>query len=99
MARKLLAALVAVVVLLVVGVHAEQSQPSSHSELRGVLQNTKYDINAEFIDIDNDITTQHHRRLQNGSTPVQETTTCNTWCKLKESLGLTIVGLLLICLR
>ena len=98
MARKLLAALVAVVVLLVVGVHAEQSQPS-HSELRGVLQNTKYDINAEFIDIDNDINTQHHRRLQNGSTPVTETTTCNTWCKLKQSLGLTIVGLLLICLR
>ena len=98
MARKLLAALVAVVVLLVVGVHAEQSQPSSHSELRGVLQNTKYDINAEF-NIDNDINTQHHRRLQNGSTPVTETTTCNTWCKLKESLGLTIVGLLLICLR
>ena len=98
MARKLLAALVAVVVLLVAGVHAEQSQPS-HSELRGVLQNTKHDINAEFIDIDNDINTQHHRRLQNGSTPVTETTTCNTWCKLKESLGLTIVGLLLICLR
>lgn len=29
---------------------------------------------------------------------VSETTKCNTWCKLKESLGLTIVGLLLICI-
>jgi hypothetical protein len=28
-----------------------------------------------------------------------ETTTCNFWCQLKNSLGLTIVGLLLICIR
>lgn len=27
-----------------------------------------------------------------------ETTRCNFWCQLKNSLGLTIVGLLLICI-
>lgn len=28
----------------------------------------------------------------------QEVTRCNFWCQLKNSLGLTIVGLLLICI-
>lgn len=45
----------------------------------------------EFIDFEADLL---RRRLQQAV----ETTRCNTWCKLKESLGLTIVGLLLICI-
>ena len=96
MARKLLALAAVLLVAFIHGVHAEQS-PHSHSELllRGVLDSTKYDIDAEF----NDMNTQHNRRLQNNPGSVTETTTCNTWCKLKESLGLTIIGLLLICLR
>ena len=32
-------------------------------------------------------------------TQTEVTTRCNFWCKLKQSLGLTIVGLILICLR
>jgi len=77
------------------GVSAEEA--SSHSELRGVLKDNKYDHNIEFFD-DNDI---NHRKLQfdNGGATSTTTTTCNTWCKLKESLGLTIIGLLLICIR
>ena len=35
-----------------------------------------------------------NRRLQEKT----EVTRCNTWCKLKESLSLTIIGLLLICI-
>ena len=77
------------------GVSAEEVP--SHAELRGVLKDNKYDHNIEFLD-DNDINNSHRRKLQfdNGAT---STTTCNTWCKLKESLGLTIIGLLLICIR
>lgn len=52
------------------------------------------DVNAEFGDIlDRDGT---GRRLQKSAA---ETTYCNTWCQLKNSLGLTIVGFLLICIR
>lgn len=86
---------------------------SSSSHLRDVLDGKKFepsivgDVDSEFADFD-DI--NQGRRLQNknnnnnkngggsssggGNT---ETTYCNTWCKLKESLGLTIVGFLLIC--
>jgi len=73
------------------------AEEASHSELRGVLKDDKYDHNIEFLD-DNDI---NHRKLQfdNGGATSTTTTTCNTWCKLKESLGLTIIGLLLICIR
>jgi hypothetical protein len=45
----------------------------------------------EFIDFEVDLI---RRRLQE----TVETTRCNTWCKLKQSIGLTIVGLLLICI-
>lgn len=34
---------------------------------------------------------------KNGGSSSTETQRCNTWCKLKQSLGLTILGLLLIC--
>lgn len=40
--------------------------------------------------------------LTTGSVPgssTSQSTYCNTWCMLKQSLGLTIVGLLLICIR
>eukprot|EP00986_Skeletonema_menzelii_P013198 scaffold7554_cov143-Skeletonema_menzelii.AAC.6 len=50
---------------------------------------TLVDAAEEFIDFEVDLL---KRRLQ-----VTETTRCNTWCKLKESLGLTIIGLILIC--
>lgn len=33
-----------------------------------------------------------------GGGSATETSRCNTWCKLKESLGLTIFGLLLVCI-
>ena len=42
------------------------------------------EVDAEFVD--------EERFLQ------QEVTRCNFWCQLKNSLGLTIVGLLLICI-
>lgn len=69
------------------------------------------DIHADFIDYDEINQVGAGRRLQNGkpsnggssggSSGGGSSTTetyCNTWCKLKESLGLTIVGLLLVCL-
>lgn len=40
--------------------------------------------------------------MTNGNVPgssASQSTYCNTWCMLKQSLGLTIVGLLLICIR
>lgn len=63
---------------------------------------------AEFADVD----FVGQRRLQSnggrnsnnsnnnsgGGSSATETTTCNTWCKLKQSLGQTVIGLLLICL-
>lgn len=44
----------------------------------------------EFIDFEAELL---NRRLQ-----VQETTRCNTWCMLKNSIGLTILGLIFVCL-
>jgi hypothetical protein len=54
--------------------------------------NTLVGASEEFIDFEVDLL---RRRLQQ---TVETTTRCNTWCKLKESIGLTIVGLLLICI-
>ena len=57
-------------------------------------------VDAEFADVD----FVGLRRLQSnnknsgGGSSATETTTCNTWCKLKQSLGQTVIGLLLICL-
>jgi len=57
------------------------------------------DVEAEFATLDALDTTDFsdfddfQRYLQ-----TTETTRCNFWCMLKNSLGLTIVGLLLICL-
>ena len=107
--RKLLP-LAAVLLAALTGAYAEQTQPrgvsSSSHHLREVLDGTKYDVDAEFADFDR---ISNHRRLQfggndnnnnNNSGGNSSTTTeyCNTWCKLKESMGLTIVGLLLICI-
>eukprot|EP00569_Conticribra_weissflogii_P005625 CAMPEP_0171328538 /NCGR_PEP_ID=MMETSP0878-20121228/713_1 /TAXON_ID=67004 /ORGANISM="Thalassiosira weissflogii, Strain CCMP1336" /LENGTH=565 /DNA_ID=CAMNT_0011828395 /DNA_START=49 /DNA_END=1749 /DNA_ORIENTATION=+ len=66
------------------------------------------DIHAEFADFPS----VHYdsesdavgRRLQsnnnnnNGGSSSTETTTCNLWCQIKNSLGLTIVGLVLLCI-
>lgn len=54
---------------------------------------TVTDVNAEFDEASFDDGTG--RRLQSST----ETTYCSTWCQLKNSLGLTIVGFLLICIR
>ena len=62
-------------------------------------------VDAEFADVD----FVGQRRLQSNKggdsknksgsgSSAQETTTCNTWCKLKQSLAQTVIGLLLICL-
>lgn len=90
------------------------SPSNTYSGFRDVLADNKYepsnllqhdDADAEFVDfdeiLDNDGSTfgGGGRRLQNkGSGGTTTTTKCNTWCKLKESLGLTLVGLILICL-
>lgn len=58
---------------------------------------------VEFLDWDvlMDANPRSSTGLQNGNTgdSTSESTYCNTWCMLKQSLGLTIVGLLLICIR
>mmetsp|Transcript_25218 Transcript_25218/g.37485 ORF Transcript_25218/g.37485 Transcript_25218/m.37485 type:complete len:548 (+) Transcript_25218:42-1685(+) len=59
---------------------------TSHAQPKSLM-----DAAEEFIDFEVDLL---RRRLQT----VDETTRCNTWCKLKQSLGLTIIGLLLICI-
>jgi hypothetical protein len=57
------------------------------------------EIVAEFLDWD--ANSRSSASLQNGKTgdSTSESSYCNTWCMLKQSLGLTIVGLLLICIR
>eukprot|EP00584_Thalassiosira_punctigera_P000713 CAMPEP_0172530000 /NCGR_PEP_ID=MMETSP1067-20121228/3892_1 /TAXON_ID=265564 ORGANISM="Thalassiosira punctigera, Strain Tpunct2005C2" /NCGR_SAMPLE_ID=MMETSP1067 /ASSEMBLY_ACC=CAM_ASM_000444 /LENGTH=557 /DNA_ID=CAMNT_0013314141 /DNA_START=89 /DNA_END=1762 /DNA_ORIENTATION=+ len=85
-----------------VNVKTAQPDAPSASGLRNVLANDKYepsnlsDVDAEFADFDEMNEVGSGRRLQSGSTT--ETTRCNTWCKLKQSLGLTVFGLLLVCL-
>lgn len=88
---------VAILCCLVGVLNAENTATTAapHSTIRGVLKEDKYDANADFIDFDFSSSSSFgQRRLQ-----VSNDTRCNTWCKLKESLGLTIVGLLLICIR
>ena len=102
--------LAAVLLVALTGAYAEQTQPrgvsSSSHHLREVLDGATYDIDSEFADFDK---ISHHRRLQSpkknnntngggGTSGGTSDSYCSTWCKLKESLGLTIVGLLLICL-
>jgi hypothetical protein len=95
MARKSLVLLAAVLVA-ITGASADVAPPhvalSKHSDASARLG----DVNAEFSDILDHDGTGTGRRLQKSAT---ETSYCNTWCQLKNSLGLTIVGFLLICLR
>ena len=71
------------------GAHAEQNAAAASSSIMEV---------EEFADT-------HHAdagpeyELFERYLQTTETTTCNFWCQLKNSLGLTIVGLILICLR
>ncbi len=57
------------------------------------------EVVAEFLGWDAD--SRSSASLQNGKIgdSTSESSYCNTWCMLKESAGLTIVGLLLICIR
>lgn len=94
----------AVLLMAIASTNAEKTLPHASPQLRDVLADNKYapssladDVTAEFVDFDGLNQAGSARRLQNGKTT--ETTRCNTWCKLKESLRLTIVGLLLICIR
>jgi len=81
-------------VLFLSGINGERAQ--SPSNLRDALADTKYDdVDAEFADFE-DLITGSGRLLQSFESTV--TGRCNTWCKLKQSLGLTLVGLLLVCL-
>lgn len=59
------------------------------------------DVVALHWDVLMDANPRSSTGLQNGKTgdSTSESTYCNTWCMLKQSLGLTIVGLLLICIR
>ena len=62
-----------------------------------------FDAQAEFLDLDE----YDHRFLQTnnkgstgtGGSSSQDTSRCNFWCQLKNSMGQTIIGLLLICIR
>jgi hypothetical protein len=81
--------------LLLIGVSAvSSSKPfdvlvdNNYDELKTVT-----DVNAEFDAAG--FRDGTGRRLQSST----ETTYCSTWCQLKDSLGLTIVGFLLICIR
>ena len=94
-ARKLSVAALLCCLVGVLNAESAATVAAPHSTIRGVLLEDKYDANADFIDFDSS-SSSGQRRLQN---TVTDETRCNTWCKLKESLGLTIVGLLLICIR
>ena len=86
--------LAALAVVGTAGESGEQLRSSIRSKVQVndvVGTTTSYASAAEeFIDYEVNLL---KRRLQ-----VKETTRCNTWCKLKESLGLTIIGLLLVCI-
>jgi len=85
----------------------QPAAPSSSEHLRSVLADAKYQPTAidrpvapepdsaaaAAADFDNFDELHDGRRLQ-----TSVTTRCNTWCKLKESIGLTIIGLLLVCI-
>ena len=57
-------------------------------------QKTNDFLENEFDDYDDSTTTYHLRHLQ--TTTATETTRVNIWQKLKESLGWTIIGFILI---
>lgn len=83
--------LILVVSLVLVGrVHGEQNAVASSSSSSSIIDEFA-DTNEAGAGVEYNYFERH---LQ-----TSETTTCNFWCQLKNSLGLTIVGLLLICIR
>jgi hypothetical protein len=101
MARKSLV-LAAVLLITIAGASAEKASPHvPSSKPFDVLTDSNYepttvtDVNAEFDKAGDILDDGIGRRLQSST----ETTYCSTWCQLKNSLGLTIVGFLLVCLR
>ena len=109
MTRKSIILLLALSLLAISGVNAERTASSSSRLLSNVLAvNNKYDhttvvyndvkINSEFDDISQvleDTESRGGRRLQSSSSTTSRT---SGWQALKESLGLTILGFILICL-
>lgn len=77
--------------------------PSDEYEYYGATGVLSSEVVNEFLNwndmsIVKDRTDASLQYGQNGNT-ASESTYCSTWCMLKQSLGLTIVGLLLICIR
>uniref|UniRef100_A0A7S2XPH2 Transmembrane protein n=1 Tax=Attheya septentrionalis TaxID=420275 RepID=A0A7S2XPH2_9STRA len=73
---------------------AEQQQGQQHlneidRDFANENQHRDYSVSMDVFDPPDEF----ERYLQ-----TSETTTCNFWCQLKNSLGMTIVGLLLICI-
>jgi len=107
MTRKSILLLVALTILAISGATAERAFTASSSSrlLSNVLaENNKYDhhstivdnfnINDEFDD-ESQVLEHFGRRLQSSSSSTSRT---SGWQALKESLGLTIFGFILICL-
>lgn len=107
MTRKSIFLLVALEILAISGATAERAFTalSSSRLLSNVLaENNKYDhhstlvdnfiINAEFDD-ESHVLEHVGRQLQSSSSSTSRT---SGWQALKESLGLTILGFILICL-
>jgi hypothetical protein len=109
MTRKSIILLLALSLLAISGVNAERTASSSSRLFSNVLaENNKYDhitvvdnvnISSEFDDISQVVLenaeSRGGRRLQSSSSTTSRT---SGWQALKESLGLTILGFILICL-
>jgi hypothetical protein len=108
MTRKSIILLLALSLLAISGVNAERTASSSSQLFSNVLaENNKYDhitvvdnvnVNSEFDDISQvleDAKSRGGRHLQSSSSTTSRT---SGWQALKESLGLTILGFILICL-
>ena len=97
--------LTAVVTMALAGIRAEKPPYLASvltANINKELVDYKYESNAlsahaDFTD--HNVLDRFERRLQSSGGSTTETTRCNFWCMLKNSIGLTIVGLLLICIR
>ena len=83
--------IVAVALLALTGNALAESMTFGRSE---EVVDAEFDSLLDSVDTDFSDFHEFERYLQ-----TTETTRCNFWCKLRQSLGLTIVGLLLICFR